>query len=74
MIVPSTLPKPPMITIANALTITGRAGERGEHQHRAEHRAAHAGERRRDHEGEHDQLVGIDAHQARGLAVLRDCA
>ena len=32
------------------------------------------GERRCDHEGQHDELVGIDAHQAGGLAVLRNRA
>ena len=48
-----------------------RAGEGREHQHRAQHRARHAGERGGDHESEHDQLVGIDAHQAGGLAILR---
>ena len=32
---------------------------------------AHAGKRRRDHEGQHDELIGIDAHQCRSFAVLR---
>ena len=48
-----------------------RPGEGREHEHRPEQRPRHAGERRRDHDGERDQQARVDSHQAGGLAILR---
>ena len=71
MIVPCMLPKPPMITMANALTITvapakGVSTSTGPSSAPAMPASAEAMTM-----VSADQQVRVDAHQAGGLAVLR---
>ena len=50
------------------------ARKRSEDENGRQHCAGHAGERGCNDECQHDELVGIDAHEPGGLAILRNRA